>query len=115
MISKISSRPFPISAVSITAGRLLWKAEPAVAGQPATGYRADRLPALIFDAPGDGDGDQDLDLLDFGALQTAFGAAAAGPLPFPEKLSDFDGNSVIDMADVEAFSSWMSGPGQQER
>jgi hypothetical protein len=97
------------------AGRLLWKAEPAVAGQPATGYRADRLPALIFDAPGDGDGDQDLDLLDFGALQIAFGAAAASPLPFPEKLSDFDGNGVVDMADVEAFSSWMSGPGQQER
>jgi len=97
------------------AGRLLWKLEPTASPLPATSYRAVRLAALIFDAAGDGDGDQDLDLLDFGVLQTSFGASSPGPLTFPEKLSDFDGNGIIDMADVEAFSNWMSGPGQQER
>jgi hypothetical protein len=97
------------------AGRLLWKLEPATSPPPGTSYRAQRLPALIFDAPGDGDGDQDLDLLDFGALQAAYGSSSPGPLAFPERLSDFDGNGAVDMADVEAFSNWMSGPGQQER
>jgi hypothetical protein len=97
------------------AGRLLWKLEPAGPLGPGTAYRAERLPALIFDAAGDGDGDRDLDLLDFGALQAAFGVSSPGPLDYPEKLSDFDGDGVIDMADVRAFSNWMSGPGQQER
>ena len=78
-------------------------------------YRAQRIPALIVDAPGDRDGDQDLDLRDLGDLQLSFGLTASeleggSGLPFPDRLSDMDGDGEIGSKDLEAFARWMSGP-----
>jgi hypothetical protein len=96
-------------------GRLVWKLEIIdfpMAGPP---YRSQRLASLIVDAPGDSDGDGDLDLHDLAGLQIAFGSPENGELQFPESLSDYDGNGVVDGHDVDRFSHWMSGPARTQR
>jgi hypothetical protein len=73
-------------------------------------YRAERIPALNVDAPGDRDGDWDLDLIDLAGLQTAFTAHDSPTLVFPDTLSDFDRDADIDRDDLLQFVFWMTGP-----
>ena len=73
-------------------------------------YRAEKIPELVVDVPGDTDGDQDLDLIDLASLQAGFTGPGQGGLPFPERLSDHDGDGDLDDADVVAFVDAGTGP-----
>lgn len=86
------------------------------AGQPQTGmYRAERIPSLLVDTPGDTDGDWDLDLLDLGELQAQFTGSGPAGLAFPATLSDADQDDDLDVTDVERFAFWMTGPAREDR
>ncbi len=95
-------------------GNVIWflDAGPAFVGQPngVLVYRAEKVPALVIDTPGDADGDWDLDLADLAALQTAYTQPA--PLAFPDTLVDHDADGDFDAADVDAFAYWLTGPGR---
>jgi hypothetical protein len=88
-------------------GRLLWSLSLWRDTESFRGYRAQRLPTVVVDTPGDRDGDWDLDLSDLGGLQAAYGGAGLG---FPERLSDFNGDDALDAEDLESLVNWMTGP-----
>jgi hypothetical protein len=72
-------------------------------------YRAERIPSLIVETPGDCDGDWDLDLIDLHALQASFTGMGPASLEYPATLSDYDGDGDIDEDDLSGFSFWMTG------
>ncbi len=91
-------------------GNLIWRLTLDVGFPTNLLYRAEKVPALVVDLPGDTDGDQDLDLADLAGLQVGFTGPGPAALPFPERLSDHDGDDDLDAADVVAFVSWGTGP-----
>ena len=88
-------------------GRLLWSMSLWQGDESFRGYRAQRLPTVVKDTPGDRDGDWDLDLADLGGLQAAYGGAGLG---FPDRLSDFNSDDELDAEDMTALVNWMTGP-----
>ena len=78
-------------------------------------YRAERIPRLVVDAPGDSDGDWDLDLIDAHALQGCYTGPGRGPLAFPCTLSDVDADGDVDCADWDRFSSTWTDAGDPPR
>lgn len=73
-------------------------------------YRADRIPSLILDTPGDTDGDWDLDLHDFGRAQTCFTGPGPSALQFPCTLSDVDNDDDVDLNDLGELVDRRTGP-----
>ena len=74
-------------------------------------YRAERVPELIVDTPGDTDGDWDIDLADWARFQVAYGQATR-PLTFPDNLCDFDRDGEIGALDLGQYAYWSTGPGR---
>jgi hypothetical protein len=88
-------------------GELLWNMNLLQGTASFRGYRAQRLPSVIVDTPGDRDGDWDVDLSDLAGLQAGQGHSGLG---FPDRLSDFNGDDHLDADDLEALVNWMTGP-----
>jgi len=90
---------------------LVWKLEVHDPGPEANWiYRAERIPSLIVDMPGDCDGDWDIDLFDLAPFQVGFTGSGWGQLSFPFTLSDCDGDGDIDADDLGCFVYWMTRP-----
>ena len=90
-------------------GNLVWRMRAGVGFPTNLIYRAEKINRLVRDVPGDTDGDQDLDLADFANLQVAF-TGTPPVLPFPERLSDHDGDGNLDGQDLTAFVEHGTGP-----
>lgn len=99
-------------------GDVVWflDAGPGVPGSAANPgifiFRAEKVPSILIDTPGDTDGDWDLDLEDLGRMQVAATGPGPAGLRFPATLSDQDGDDDVDGDDLAAFAFWMSGRGR---
>jgi hypothetical protein len=91
-------------------GDQVWIMEAAGPNAPYRVPRADRIPELIVDTPGDTDGDWDLDLLDFARFQTCFTGEGPAGLEFPCTLSDIDEDDDVDLHDLAEFVRMVTGP-----
>ena len=102
---------YEVNATSDLVWQMQVMYEPPATGRPEKLYRAERIPAMVYDTPCDSDGDGDLDMADFAQAQAGYTGEGPIILAFPYTLSDYDGDSDIDLFDVGEFAFWMTGPG----
>ncbi len=89
-------------------GDLLWRLEVGTGVPFNLIYRAEKIPHLLHDTPGDSDGDWDLDMADFARLQAA--VPRPGGAVFPDTLVDLDEDGRVDKLDARLFGRWQTGP-----
>ncbi len=89
-------------------GALLWRLQVGVGAPLNIIYRAEKIPSVVADTPGDSDGDWDLDMADFALLQGA--VARPGGMAFPDPLVDMDEDGTVDATDARLFGFWQTGP-----
>jgi hypothetical protein len=91
-------------------GRIVWLLRMHQGRRDNRTTHAERIAALNVDAIADSDGDWDVDLIDLTALQLGASEEPRGALDFPERLSDANGDGVLDHHDLQRLVYWMTRP-----